>query len=73
MSRSSINISHIVLSQEEYRKLKVYALKHRITIHQAIQLLIDSLPECSQTSKKLSKHYPSMFPRRFLHIFSDVK
>ncbi|RCJ20042.1 hypothetical protein A6S26_04745 [Nostoc sp. ATCC 43529] len=73
MSRSSINISHIVLSKEEYRKLKIYAVKHQITIHEAVRLLIDSFPEQSQTSKSLNKNYLGMFPRRFLHICLDAR
>ncbi|BAZ51278.1 hypothetical protein NIES4103_39270 [Nostoc sp. NIES-4103] len=73
MARSSINASHIVLTKEEYYKLKIYAVKHRIKIHQAIGLLINSLAESNQTSKKLSKNYSFMFTRRFLHIYLNVR
>ncbi|MBL1201873.1 MAG: hypothetical protein FWK04_23130 [Nostoc sp. GBBB01] len=73
MSRSSIKISHIVLNQEEYRRLKIYAIKYQLTTYKATSVLINFFPEDFQTRKKLNKNYPSMFPRRFLHIFLDVK
>ncbi|MGJ5634207.1 hypothetical protein [Nostoc sp. CALU 1950] len=71
MSRFSVNISNIVITNDEYRKLRVYAREHQIPINEAIRLLIDSLPECSQTNKKQSVSDSFMFPRRFLHVSLD--
>jgi hypothetical protein len=68
MPNFSVNISNIIITNEEYRKLKAYAGDHQISIHEAIRLLIDSLPECSQTNNKVSQSYPFIFPRRFLHL-----
>lgn len=71
MPNFSVNISKIVITNEEYRKLRVYAEDHQISIHEAIRLLIDSLPEVPQPNKKLSRNYSFMFPRRFLHVSLD--
>ncbi len=68
MPNFSVNISNIIITNEEYRKLKAYAGYHQISIHQGIRLLIDSLSECSQTNNKLSQSYPFIFPRRFLYL-----
>lgn len=72
MSHSSVNISNIVITNEEYRKLKVYAEDHQISIPEVIRLLIDSLPESSETNKKLSKNHTLLFHRRFLYISFDA-
>ena len=72
MSRFSVNIANLVLTNEQYRKLKIYAEAHDISIHEAIQLLIDSLPEYPQTRKRISKHYPFIFSRRLLQAFLSV-
>jgi len=71
MPNFSVNLSNIVITNEEYRKLKVYAEYHQISISEAIRLLIDSLPEGHQTNKKLNRNYSFMFPRRFLHVSLD--
>ncbi len=71
MSHFSINISNIVITNREYCKLRAYAKYHQISIHEAIRLLIDSLPECSQNNKELSRSHSFMFPRRFLHVSFD--
>ncbi|BBD69506.1 hypothetical protein NIES4072_31610 [Nostoc commune NIES-4072] len=70
MPHFSINISNIVITNKEYRKLRAYAEYRQISIHEAIRLLIDSLPECSPNNK-LSRSHSFMFPRRFLHISFD--
>lgn len=44
MPHFSINISNIVITNKEHRKLRGYAGDNQISIHQAIRLLIDSLP-----------------------------
>ncbi|MEH2188843.1 MAG: hypothetical protein V7K64_22170 [Nostoc sp.] len=71
MTHFSINISNIVIANKEYRKLRAYAGYHQISIDEAIRLLIDSLPECSQNNKKLSRSHSFMFTRRFLHVSFD--
>ena len=71
MARYSVNISNIVIPTGEYRKLRAYAEYHQISIPEAIRLLIDSLPECSQNNKKLSRRNSFIFPRRFLHVSLD--
>jgi len=71
MPRFSINISNVVITNEEYRKLRAYAVDNQISIHEAIRLLIDSLPECSPNNNKLSRSHSFMFPRRFLHVSFD--
>ncbi|MEH2347243.1 MAG: hypothetical protein V7K55_04440 [Nostoc sp.] len=73
MSYSSGNISNIVLSNEEYRKLRVYAQEHKLSISEVIRLLIDFLPESSKTNKNLSKNHPFLFHRRFLYVSLDAK
>ncbi|MBW4556258.1 MAG: hypothetical protein KME59_10015 [Trichormus sp. ATA11-4-KO1] len=40
-----IAIPNLVLTSEQYRKLKIYAAKKTVSINQIIQQLIDSLPE----------------------------
>lgn len=71
MSPFSINISNIVITNKEYRKLRAYAVDNQISIHEAIRLLIDSLPECSQNHQKSSRSHSFIFPRRFLHVSFD--
>lgn len=71
MPHFSINISHIVITNKEYRKLRGYAVDNQISIYEAIRLLIDSLPECCQNNKELSRSHSFMFPRRFLHVSFD--
>ncbi|BDI14392.1 hypothetical protein ANSO36C_01940 [Nostoc cf. commune SO-36] len=71
MPRFPINISNIVITNKEYRKLRAYAVYHQISIDEAIRLLIDSLPECSQNNKELSISHSVIFPRRFLHVSFD--
>ncbi len=73
MSHFSVNISNIVLTNEQYLKLKVYAENHKISVHEAIRLLIDSIPEHSKTSKNLGKNHPFIFSRRFLQFFFDTQ
>ncbi len=72
MSQFSVNIANIVLTTEQYRKLKLYAEAHEISVHEAIRLLIDSLPEYSETDKKFNKNHPFIFSRRFLHTFFEM-
>ncbi len=71
MTHFSINISNIVITNKEYRKLRAYAGYHQISIYEAIRLLIDSLPECSPNNQKSSRSHSFMFPRRFLHVSFD--
>jgi len=71
MPRFSINISNIVITNKEYRKLRAYAGDNQISINEAIRLLIDSLPECSENNNELSRSHSVMFPRRFLHVSLD--
>jgi hypothetical protein len=76
MSRFAVNIANIVLTNEQYRKLRVYAEAQEISIHEALRLLIDSLPESSPTNKQISKNYknyPFLFSRRVLHAFFNIK
>jgi hypothetical protein len=73
MSRSPVNIANIVLTNDQYYKLKVYANNHQISIHESIRLLIDSLPETSQPSKNLSTRYLLISSRKFLQSFFDVQ
>ncbi|PMB51664.1 hypothetical protein CEN39_14045 [Fischerella thermalis CCMEE 5201] len=73
MSHFSVNISNIVLTTEQYRKLKVYAEEQEISVHEAIRLLIDSLPESSKTTKNLGNNHPFIFSRRFLQTFFDIQ
>jgi hypothetical protein len=72
MSHFSVNISNIVLTYEQYCKVKAYAKAHKTSIHEAIQLIIDSLPK-SQYNKNLNNNYPFLFSRRILHILFNVK
>lgn len=73
MSRSPVNIANIVLTPDQYHKLKVYADNHQISIHESIRLLIDSLPEPSQPSKNLNTRYLLLSSRKFLQSFFDVQ
>ncbi|WP_315786574.1 hypothetical protein [Fischerella sp. JS2] len=73
MSHFSVNISNIVLTTEQYRKLKVYAEEQKISVHEAIRLLIDFLPESSKTTKNLDNKHPFIFSRRFLQTFFDIQ
>ncbi|MFB2768091.1 hypothetical protein ACE1AT_02170 [Pelatocladus sp. BLCC-F211] len=73
MSHFSVNISNIVLTNDQYCKLKVYAEDHKISVHEAIRLLIDALPERSKTSKDLGRNHPFIFSRRFLQTFFDIQ
>jgi hypothetical protein len=73
MSRSPVNIANIVLTNDLYHKLKFYANNHQISIHESIRLLIDSLPEPSQTSKNLNTRYLLISSRKFLQSFFDVQ
>lgn len=67
----SINIYNIVINNKEYCKLRPYALANQISIHEAIRLLIDSLPECSPNNNKLSRSHSFMFTRKFLQVSFD--
>ncbi len=70
MSQFSVNIANIVLTNEQYRKIRIYADAHQISIHEAIRLLINSLPERPKsTSNYLDKLHPFMLSRKFLQTF----
>jgi hypothetical protein len=71
MPHFSINISNIVITNKEYRKLRACVVANQISIHEAIRLVIDSLPECSPNNNKLSRSHSVRFPRRFLHVSFD--
>lgn len=66
MSHLSVKISNIVITYEQYRKLKAYAEAHHISIYEVINLLIDSLPQSPKNNKVISKNYPFIFSRRIL-------
>ncbi|BAY65646.1 hypothetical protein NIES22_57530 [Calothrix brevissima NIES-22] len=69
MSQFSVNIANIVLTSEQYLKLRIHADTHQISVHDAIRLLIDSLPEPSRASQKIDQINPFLLSRKFLHTF----
>jgi hypothetical protein len=69
MSHFSVNIANIVLTNEQYRKIRIYAEAHHISVHEAIRLLINSLPERPQTKNYLDKIPASILSRKFLQTF----
>lgn len=69
MSHFSVNIANIVLTNEQYRKIRIYADAHQISIHEAIRLLINSLPERPKNRNYLGKVHPFILSRRFLQTF----
>jgi hypothetical protein len=73
MSQFSVNIANIVLTSEQYLKLRIYAENHQISVHEAIRLLIDSLPEPSKASKKIDKSHPFLRSRKFLQTFFNAQ
>jgi len=73
MSYFSANISNIVLTYEQYRKLKTYAVAHQMSTHKSIKLIISSHPEYQISSKRITKDYPFIFSRRVIHLLFNVK
>ncbi|MBD2479535.1 MULTISPECIES: hypothetical protein [Nostocaceae] len=69
----SVNISNIVLTYEQYRKLKAYGQAHHISIQESIKLIIDSHPEYQINHKKISRDYPFICSRRMIHLLFKVK
>ncbi|MBD2358337.1 hypothetical protein H6G41_27630 [Tolypothrix sp. FACHB-123] len=73
MSHFSVNIANIVLTNEQYLKLRIYAEANQISVHEAIRLLIDSLPEPAKDRRNLDKSHPAFLSRRFLHSLFNVQ
>lgn len=73
MSQFSVNIANIVLTSEQYLKLRIYAETRQISVHETIRLLVDSLPVPSRASKKIDKIHPFLLSRKLLQTFFNVQ
>lgn len=73
MSNFSVNIANIVLTNEQYYKLKFYANSHHVSLQKSIILLIDSLPRPSKNSKILKNRYSMLSARNFLQRFDNIQ
>ncbi|BAY92723.1 MULTISPECIES: hypothetical protein [unclassified Tolypothrix] len=73
MSQFSVNIANILLTSEQYLKLRIYAETNHISVHEAMRLLVDSLPEPSKNSKKIDKFHPFVLSRKLLQTFFNAQ
>ncbi|BAY92727.1 hypothetical protein FDUTEX481_00695 [Tolypothrix sp. PCC 7601] len=72
MSHFPVNIANLVLTKEQYHKLKFYADSQHISLQESIILLIDSLPKPSQSCQILNNRYSILSSRKFLQSFYEI-